>query len=68
MRERGKVTMFHRERGFGFIAPDYGVGNVFVHVRSVRPGEPELHPGDIVEYLANKGPRGLFATEVAVIR
>lgn len=34
MRFKGKVTPWNDERGFGFIAPDDGAPNVFVHINS----------------------------------
>jgi len=48
---RGTVNWFNRLRGYGFIAPDFGPKDVFVHVSAlvddVRDG---LAPGERVEF------------------
>ena len=45
-RRQGKVKFFDKERGFGFISPDLGGRDVFVHVSSVqRSGIPHLEEG-----------------------
>jgi CspA family cold shock protein len=44
---RGTVKFFNDAKGFGFIAPDTGGGDVFVHVSAVeRAGLPGLSEGD----------------------
>jgi CspA family cold shock protein len=48
---RGTVKWFNQERGYGFIAPDEGGPDVFVHVTAVeRSGLPTLREGQILEY------------------
>jgi CspA family cold shock protein len=34
----GKVKLFNEERGFGFIKPDDGTGDVFFHITALREG------------------------------
>jgi cold shock protein len=48
---RGTVKWFNRMKGFGFIAPDDGGPDVFVHVSAIeRSGLPTLHEGQVLEY------------------
>ena len=48
---RGTVKFFNDAKGFGFIAPENGGADVFVHVSAVeRAGLPGLSDGDEVEY------------------
>jgi CspA family cold shock protein len=47
----GKVKFFNAAKGFGFIAPDTGGADVFVHVSAVeRAGLDGLNEGDEVEF------------------
>jgi CspA family cold shock protein len=47
----GRVIFFNTERGFGFIAPDGGGFNVFVHVHDVEAaGMKILVAGQLVAY------------------
>ena len=63
----GTVSWFDAEKGFGFIAPDAGGDDVFVHVRSLARGLSELAEGDRVAYDVVPGDRGPQAREVRVV-
>ncbi|MFN3522411.1 MAG: cold-shock protein [Phenylobacterium sp.] len=42
----GTVKWFNAQKGFGFIQPDEGGADVFVHISAVeRAGLPSLHEG-----------------------
>jgi CspA family cold shock protein len=61
----GKVKWFNDQKGFGFITPDSGGGDVLVH-HSVIDGQgfKTLDEGEPVEFEAQPGPKGLKATSV----
>ena len=47
----GKVKFFNTQKGFGFIQPDDGSRDVFVHISAVeRAGLGTLNEGDKVSY------------------
>ncbi len=55
---RGTVKWFNSQKGYGFIAPEGGSKDVFVHISAVeRAGLSGLNEGKVVEYeeVANKG-------------
>lgn len=48
---QGKVKWFNGQKGFGFIQPDDGTNDVFVHISSVeRAGLHTLNEGQKVSY------------------
>ena len=47
----GTVKWFNSQKGFGFIQPDDGAADVFVHISAVeRAGLRDLHEGQKVSY------------------
>jgi len=66
--ETGVVKRFNKIKGYGFIAPDNGNNEVFVHFSQVlTEGYKELKEGQRVSYKLSQGDRGEFATEVKII-
>ena len=65
-RGRGTVKWFNAEKGFGFIEPDDGGADVFVHFSAIadQGGYRSLEEGDRVEFEASQGDRGLQADHV----
>ncbi len=54
----GTVKFFNGQRGFGFIAPDDGGSDVFVHVTALeRAGVQGLAEGQKVEFETRTDPR-----------
>ncbi|NNE13857.1 MAG: cold-shock protein [Saprospiraceae bacterium] len=61
----GTVKFFNDEKGFGFITPDDGGRDVFVHVKGL--GGTSITEGDKVSYDTEEGQKGLNAVNVSVI-
>lgn len=60
----GKVVRFDETRGYGFIAPDTGGDDVFIHANMLDGDKWSLAPGVAVEYEAvesDRGPKALVA-------
>ena len=61
----GTVKFFNTQKGFGFITPDEGGKELFVHVSNLEGGTQSLDEGQKVEYLEGQGRKGPEATQVA---
>ncbi|WNB87123.1 cold shock domain-containing protein [Cellulomonas sp. ATA003] len=60
----GTVTWYDADKGFGFISPESGGDDVFVHVRALAGGLTELVEGDRVTYDVAVGDKGPQARDV----
>lgn len=59
MRQNGTVKFFNHSRGFGFISPDDGEKDVFVHITALeRSGLPALDDGTKVTFEVEDDLRG----------
>jgi CspA family cold shock protein len=47
----GKLLRWHSDKGFGFIQPDDGGDDVFVHASGLEGGEGSVRDGDPVEFV-----------------
>ncbi len=63
----GTVTWYDAGKGFGFITPDSGEQDIFVHARSLHGDLTELAEGDRVSYRASEGEKGLQAQGVRLV-
>ncbi len=58
-RRTGKVKFFDKDRGFGFVTPDDGGRDVFVHISAVqRAGMPHLEDGMMLSFATEDDARG----------
>ena len=62
---KGIVKWFNADKGFGFITPDDGGKDLFVHHSEVRmEGYASLDEGQAVEYEVGQGQKGPCANNV----
>jgi CspA family cold shock protein len=63
----GKVKWFNNAKGYGFIAPQDGGADVFVHYSAIQSdGFRTLNEGQSVSYEVENGPKGLQAVNVTI--
>lgn len=63
--ETGTVKWFNERKGFGFIAPENGGDDIFVHRSNIDvQGNQVLVDGQRVEYEPGQGRKGPEATKV----
>ena len=59
MRQAGTVKFFNQSKGFGFITPDGGGKDVFVHITAVqRSGMESLSDGQRISFETEADKRG----------
>ena len=64
----GTVKWFSDEKGFGFITPESGSKDVFVHHSNISgSGFKSLAEGAKVEFEVQEGAKGLEAKDVRVV-
>jgi len=61
----GTVKWFNDAKGFGFITPDDGGKDLFVHFSSIQAGGfKSLKENDKVQFEVAQGPKGPHATNI----
>ncbi|OGT85052.1 MAG: cold shock domain protein CspD [Gammaproteobacteria bacterium RIFCSPLOWO2_12_FULL_52_10] len=67
MSSSGVVKWFNNAKGFGFIEPEGGGDDIFVHYSAIKSeGYRTLNEGQAVTYEAEQGPKGYHAIEVLI--
>ena len=70
MRRTGTVKFFNLSKGYGFITPEDGGDDVFVHITAVqRGGMPHLETGMVLSFEVQQatGGRGPQAVELQLL-
>ena len=61
---QGTVKFFNDDKGYGFITPDEGGKDIFVHIKSCNG---EIAENDVVSYEVEETQKGLNAIKVSVV-
>lgn len=64
----GKVKWFNVTKGYGFITPDDGSADVFLHLRKIEEAKlPPLEPGTSLEYTLGDKNGKIFAENLVLL-
>ncbi len=62
---KGKIKWFSDQKGYGFVTPDDGSKDCFVHHSAIQgEGYKSLSEGQEIEFTVEQGPKGPQATNV----
>lgn len=63
--QKGIVKWFNNTKGYGFILPENGEGDIFAHYSAIdMDGYKTLKAGQTVQFEAEQGPKGLHARSI----
>jgi CspA family cold shock protein len=66
--QTGTVKWFNDSKGFGFITPDSGGGDLFAHFQDIQSeGFKSLKENQRVSFEVGSGPKGEKATNIRVV-
>lgn len=66
-KSKGKIKFFNEQKGFGFITPDNGGKDLFVHANNVNGDTKALREGQKVEFVEGPGRKGPEAVDVNLV-
>jgi CspA family cold shock protein len=64
----GKVKFFNDQKGFGFVMPDNGSGDIYLHASALRrSGVQVVEPDQRIRYSTRQGNKGVEVDKVEII-
>ena len=64
----GKIKFFNDQKGFGFVMPDSGSGDIYLHASALRrSGVQEVEPDQRIRYSTRQGNKGVEVDRVEII-
>jgi len=64
----GKVKFFNEQKGFGFVMPDSGSGDIYLHASALRrSGISNVEPDQRIRYSTRQGNKGVEVDKVEII-
>ncbi len=66
MREKGRITKYVEDRGFGFIRRHSGPPDIFFHCRQFTGNAQDIQVGADVEFEIEQHDKGLRAVEIVL--
>jgi CspA family cold shock protein len=64
----GKVKFFNDQKGFGFVMPDSGSGDIYLHASALRrSGVQQVEPDQRIRYSTRQGNKGVEVDKVEII-
>jgi CspA family cold shock protein len=64
----GKVKFFNEQKGFGFVMPEAGGGDVYIHASALRrSGLSSLAPEQRIRYSTRQGMKGTEVDRIELI-
>ncbi len=66
-KQKGTIKFFNTQKGFGFITPDNGGKEIFVHASNINGDAKSIREGQKVEFIEGQGRKGPEATQVTPV-
>jgi len=64
----GKIKFFNDQKGFGFVMPDSGSGDIYLHASALRrSGVQVVEPDQRIRYSTRQGNKGVEVDKVEII-
>ena len=64
----GKVKFFNDQKGFGFVMPDAGNGDIYLHASALRrSGVPAVEPDQRIRFSTRQGTKGVEVDRVELL-